>query len=471
MKKLYRMMLAVAMAFPALAWTEGLEIYPADGLSKTLIQQQYDRITPSLCLLKYTIEITNPNTGQVSQREANALGVVVSPDGLVLAHGHMQLENRQPRNIRVTVDLLDRRATYPATLLRKPDDVNVSLLRIQPNGSDETFTPVKFNMDAAPAMGDPLMILGVLSDSFDHVPSTVSRRIGAVLQEPRTTYVLDEVVPFGFVGGPVINIAGELVGVVGFDLSSSEGGELYTRSGHPLVYQARLFEKYINRPPGEEHPEEDVEDAWLGVFTQPLSDDMAEYWDLPAEGGVVVSTVVPGSPAEQAGLRMGDVIVSFNNKRVSAKQERDVSAFTKLVRDTPMEQEIPLKLYRGGEITELTLVLSERPKSSRDAEEYEDEVFGLTVRELTADVRILLNLPDNLHGVLIRRVESGGSANLAGIPPNALVIALNNVPVGSIEEYTQAVEQLSEQKPAEIAVLVRSGTRTGFFRMQPRWDD
>lgn len=471
MKTAYSMFAAAFVAVSVLASAEGPEIYPADGLSKTLINQQYERTTPSICLLSYTVEITNPNTGQVSQREANALGLIVSEDGLVLAHGHMQLENRQPKNIRATVDLNGERTEYPVVMLEKPDDVNVCLLKIRTNGNPTTFTAVRFNRDMPPARGDPLMILGILSDPLDHTPSSIARRIGAVLPAPRMTYALDEVVPFGFVGGPVVNVAGELIGVVGFDLSDSEGGELYTRSGHPLVFQARLFDKYINRPPGEETQEDDQEDAWLGVFTQPLTDDLAEYWELPANGGVVVSTVVPDSPADRAGLRMGDVIFSFNNRRVEAKQDRDVTAFTKMVRETPMQEELPLQIYRDGDVIKLTLVLTERPKSARDAEEYEDEVFGLTVRELTADVRILLNLPDTLQGVLIRKVESGSAASLAGIPPNALVIALNNVPVTSINEYTAAVEQLSAQKPAEIAVLVRAGARTGFFRMQPRWED
>ena len=455
---------------PAIGWSESLEAYPSDGLSQALIESQYARIAPSICLLTYSIEITNPNTGQVSQRDANALGLIVSSKGLVLAHGHMQLENRKPENVRVTVDLLGKRKQYPAVLLRKPEEINVCFLKIQGDGGD-SFDPISFRNDAELSIGDPLMVLGILGESLEHVPSAIPRRIGAVLKEPRTTYVVDETMPFGFVGGPAINTSGEVIGVIGFDLSDSEGGELYTRSGHPLVYQARLYSKYITTPPGEENLAEGEEDAWLGVFTQPLTDDLAQYWGLPEDGGVVVSTVVPDSPAADAGIRSGDVIVAFDDRVVDAKLDRDVTAFTKMVRETPMNQEVPLRIYRDGEMRELALVLKERPKSSRDAEEHEDSVFGLTVRELTTDVRILLNLPDNVDGVLIRKVKSGGAAQLAGVPPNALIIALNNIPIAGIEDYIAAVEQLSDQKPAEIAILVRAGARTGFFRMQPRWEN
>lgn len=469
--KLRSVLLTVLITAPFLAWPEGAEIDPADGLSQALIQQQYKRIAPSICLLNYAIEITNPNTGQVAQREANALGLVVSSDGLVLAHGHMELENRKPQNIRVTVDLLGERTEYPAVLLKKPEDVNVCFLRIQPRDEKVTFRPVRFTSSPNLDMGEPVLILGILAESLDFVPSPISRRVGAILPEPRTTYTIDELVPFGFVGGPVLDVSGELVGVVGFDLSSSEGGELYTRSGHPLIFQTSLFQKYINKPPSEEKIDTDEHDAWLGVFTQPLTDDLAEYWDLPAEGGIVISTVVPGSPADRAGLQMGDVLTTFNGEHVDARQDRDIPAFTKMVRETPLEQDIPLKVYRDGNVIDVTLVLTERPKSARDAAEYEDKVFGMTVRELTTDVRILLNLPDDVHGVLIRKVESGSAANLAGIPPNALVVALNNIPVANIDDYRAAVATLSKQKPADVAVLVRAGTRTGFFRMQPRWNE
>ena len=95
MKIFVALVVAALFLTPAIGWSESLEAYPADGLSQALIESQYARIAPSICLLTYSIEITNPNTGQVSQRDANALGLIVSSKGLVLAHGHMQLENRK----------------------------------------------------------------------------------------------------------------------------------------------------------------------------------------------------------------------------------------------------------------------------------------------------------------------------------------------------------------------------------------
>jgi serine protease Do len=313
--------------------------------------------------------------------------------------------------------------------------------------------------------------VGLLGDTLDFSHSVILRRVGAIIEKPRTTYCIDDRLLFGYVGGPVIDAAGEVVGVVGFDLSSSEGGEMYVRSGHPLVYQAGLFENEIKNPPTESGAKVAKDEAFLGVFSQPLSDDLAEYWKLPKNGGVVVGTVIPPSPAADAGLQLGDVIVRFNGVPVTAKLDREILGFTKLVRDAGIGKTVPVAVLREGKPLDLTVTLTARPKSARDAGEFEDKTFGLTVREITTDVRILLNLTEDVKGVIVRRVKSGSSANLAGIVPGTIILNFGDHPVASLEDFKNAVAGAAETKPAEVPVFCRVGSRTVFFRMQPRWDN
>ena len=291
------------------------------------------------------------------------------------------------------------------------------------------------------------------------------------MEEPRKRSCLDASTAFGDVGGPVVNTSGEVVGVLGFDLSSAEGGDIYTRSGHPLVYQTALFQKYIDSPPSEDTVTTAREDAWLGVFTQPLTDNLAEYWGLRKEGGIVVSTVLPGSPADRSGFRPGDVIVNFDGNVVKAKQDQDVAAFTKMVRESTLEEPLSVEFIRDGEAMEIRLTLLPRPKSGRDALEFEDEVFGLTLRELTTDARILMNLSADVDGLIVRRVKSGSPAALAGLRRGYLVMAVGGRPIRSIEDYTAAIEAETEARPREIRVFCRVGANTAFFRIQPRWPE
>ena len=440
-----------------------------DGFSRALIQEAYADLSPAMCVLRYSIEITNPSSGEVTRRSAYSLGLMVASDGLILGHGHLQIENRQPINIRVTVGE-DDDAEYEAELLEKPDDINVTFLRIR---SDEPldFPYVHFASGDDLELGEPILLLGLMRESLDYARGIKIRRVGAILDEPRTTYALDSATGFGYIGAPALNDSGEVVGVVGFDMSSAEGGDIYTRSGHPLLYQSELFQRYIETPPGEQSEGTGKEDAWLGVFTQPLTDKLATYWKLPQDGGIVVSTVLPGSPADRAGLRSGDVILDFDGHVVTAKQDQDVVAFTKMVRESPLDEPLSIQLLREGEAMEIRLTLLPRPTSGRDAREIEDSLFGLTIREITTDARIVMNLSEDIQGVIIRRVKSGSPAALARIRPGFVVMSIDGQAVTSVDEYISAVEAVAESKPTEVRVFCRVGANTAFFRIQPRWEE
>ncbi len=438
--------------------------------SQAMISQAYEELSSAICLLSYSPEITNPSSGEITKRNNHALGLIVSADGLVMAHGHMARENAQPFNIRAKVGQGDDEVEYDAILLKKPDDVNVCFLRIK-HDEPLRLPYAEFLWGYRFGVGEPVLVFGLLSDALDYSRGVNTRLVSSILEKPRTTYCLNEVLPFGYVGGPVVNAEGRVVGVVGYDLSPPEGGELYIRSGHPLIYQADLFAKYLEKPPTEQEAEADADEAsaWLGVFTQPLTDDFAEYWDLPKNGGVIISTLVPGSPAVAAGLQRGDVIVTVDGTPIRAKQNREVLGFTKLVRESGVGNTVTMKLLRDGQPMEISATLVELPKSARDAGEFEDEVFGLTVREITTDLRIMLNLPDDVQGVIVRRVRSGSPAHVARIRPGLIILRLGGYPVTNLDDFKDTVAKVAEEKPAEVTVFCRSRSTTGFFRMEPRW--
>jgi len=442
---------------------------PPDQFTQLLLENAYREYTPAIGLLEYSSEVVNPASGETTKRESNALALVVSPDGLVMTHGHMVLENTQPFNIKVTLGRGDEEHAYDAALLKKPDDVNVVFLRLQ-SDLPLDLPYVRFSAENDLRVGSPVALFGMLGDSLDYVRSMQESRVAAVIEKPRTTYCLTDNVRFGFVGGPVVDTLGRVVGVLGFDLSRNEGGDLYVRSGHPLVYQTALFRKYIEHPPSETALPEANAEAWLGVFTQPLTDELAEYWGLRKDGGLVVSTVVTPSPAAAVGLQPGDVIVEFNGVPIAAKLDREVLGFTKLVREVGAGREVEIKILRQGRPETIRVTLGTRPRTSRDADEYEDPIFGITLREITTDLRIALNLSEDVKGVIVRRVKSGGTAQLGGLRPGVIILTFGGFPVENLDDYQAAVEKVRAKQPDEVAVFARVGPATGFFRLQPRWE-
>ena len=439
-----------------------------ESFSQRMLQDAYARLTPAVALLEFSSEVTDPSTGEPAKRDGNALALIVSEDGLAMTNGHLVLENSEPFNLRVTVGTGDDKKKYEASLLTKPDDLNVAFLRLK-SDTPLKLPYVQFAPAAGLALGAPVAFVGLLNEALDFKQAIQVGRIAAVLDKPRTTYCLDQNVRFGSVGGPVIDTEGRVVGVIGFDLSRNEGGDIYVRSGHPLIFQTGLFQKYLEHPPVARDTKALEEQGWLGVFTQPLGDDFAEYWGLEKKGGLIVSTVVPNSPGAEAGLLPGDVIVNFNGVPIQSKQDTDVTGFTKLVREAGAGQAVAIKLLRDKQPIDIKVTLGARPRTAQDADEYEDPVFGLTIREITTDLRIALNLAENVKGVIVRRVKSGSAAHLAKIRPGVIIMALGDQPVATLADFKAAVAKAVEAKPAEVPIFARMGSVTGFFRLQPRW--
>ncbi len=439
-----------------------------DVFAVEALNRAFEKNTPAVCLVSFTHEVADPRSGDTRRRDGNSLGLIVRPDGLVLTHGHMVTENAKPVDVRVRVGRGDSEKEYPAVVLRKPDDVNVVFLQLQ-SDAPLRLPSVAFAQNPAIRLGEPVALIGLMGETLDYEPGLLMDRVTAVLEQPRTTYCLEGGLRFGFVSSPVINTRGEVVGVTGLDLSRAEGGDLYTRSGHPLLYQAGLLIPHITTPPTQETEKAPHQDAWLGVFTQPLKNDYAEYWGLEKRGGLIVSTVVPDSPAAKAGILPGDVIRMFDGKPQQATQDRDVLGFTQLVRDTGPGKLVNMELLRGGQPLSVQVTLGELPRSAQDAQEYEESVFGLTVREITRDVRIALNIAEDVQGVIVRLVKPGSPAQLGKMRPGVIVLSVGDQPVTNLEEFRQAVEKVREAKPEEVSIFARVGPATGFFRIKPRW--
>jgi S1-C subfamily serine protease len=126
-------------------------------------------------------------------------------------------------------------------------------------------------------------------------------------------------------------------------------------------------------------------------------------------------------------------------------------------------------LLRKGQPLSVQVTLGVVPRSAQEADEYEDNVLGLTVREITRDVRIALNIGEDVRGVIVRKLKPGGAAQQGKMRPGVVVMGLGDLPVTSIAEYQAAVEKLRAAKPAEVAVFAKAGPATGFFRLKPRW--
>jgi S1-C subfamily serine protease len=199
---------------------------------------------------------------------------------------------------------------------------------------------------------------------------------------------------------------------------------------------------------------------------QALDKDLIEYWGLPVSGGIIIGNVVEGSPARSAGIRQGDILTRFGGEEIRITDNSQLGDFRKRVERMAAGEEVAAQIYRDGKPVDITIQLGDAPTSAALAEDYEDDDFGLTVRELTMDVRQAMNLERDLQGVFIEGTEDSGWADVAGLYPQDIILAINGVRVASVADVRDAIEDIKHRRDPEAIFFVMRPPDTLFLRVR-----
>jgi serine protease Do len=233
-------------------------------------------------------------------------------------------------------------------------------------------------------------------------------------------------------GGPLLNMRGEVVGVNTAILSRSGGN-----NGIGFSIPINMVKYVVDEL--REHGT--VTRGFLGVGIQQVTPDLAKWFELEAGTGVIVSSVQPDSPADKAGIRQGDIILSFNGMNVT-----EVGSFRSRVSITPAGTKAPVVVLREGERVELTVELGTAPQSEVVARAdsspatVEDGDFGLAVQNLTDDIASRLGYEDET-GVVVAGVQPGSPAERAGMKPGQLIKKVNKQDIRNTRDYEEALKE------------------------------
>jgi serine protease Do len=208
-----------------------------------------------------------------------------------------------------------------------------------------------------------------------------------------------------------------------------------------------------------------VHRSQLGVSIQPVTSDLAASLGLKDVGGVIISSVTPGSAADRAGLKQGDVIQSFNGEAV-----KDINSLRNRVADTVPGSSAKVAIVRDGSKRDVTVKLDEASadrsvrRSESDATPEDKSALGVSVAPLTPELANRFNLPKDAKGVVVQDVNPDGRAADAGIQAGDVIEQVNREPVNSVEELRTAVRRTSG-KPV-LLLLNREG-RELFVTVRP----
>jgi serine protease Do len=391
--------------------------------------------------------------GQRSPRQhALGSGVVVTTDGYILTNFHV-VDGADDIN----VEFSDGRA-LAAKLVGsdKPSDLAV----VKVTGSD--FKAVAFGNSDSVKVGDVVLALG----NPLGIGQTVT--MGIISGKGRSTSVgdgsyedflqTDAPINHGNSGGALVSTKGELVGINSQILSES-GGNIGIGFAIPVNMAKSVMEQL--RTKGK------VTRAQLGVTVQQINSDMAESLGLKKTGGAIISSVTPGSAADRAGLKQGDVIESFNGQPL-----HDFNSLRNRVAEAGPGSTAELVIVRDGAEKKVGVKLDEASpdRVARDGGRAESDTpddktsLGVAVAPLTPELAERLKAPKDARGLLVQDVNPDGRAASAGIQEGDIIQSVNRQPVNTVADLRSALKSSSD-KP--VLVLINRQGINVFVTVRP----
>ncbi|MBF0626890.1 MAG: DegQ family serine endoprotease [Magnetococcales bacterium] len=380
-------------------------------------------------------------------------GVIIDESGFILTNHHVVAEADE-----IQVRLADERE-FSATVVGRDAKSDLALIRIKADGKLPVATLGDSDKSEVGswvvAIGNPF---GLEASVTVGIISARGRSIGT---GPYDNFLqTDAAINPGNSGGPLFNLQGEVIGI-NTAIFSRSGGNMGIGFAIPVNMAKSIVTQL--RDSGK------VTRGWLGVRIQTVTKELAEALGLGAQRGALVASVEPKSPAEAAGVLPGDVIVRFDGHDVGRMKELPA-----IVAETAINKKVIMEVIRNGHAKNLEVVVAAMREETDDDDEArlegdkpvskERNVIGVTVQPLSAEWRDRLDLPAEVHGVVVASVENGAPAEVAGIRPGDLLQEINRKPVKTLGDFRSS---LAKVEPGQtLLVLMQRGGESHFLAVQ-----
>jgi serine protease Do len=210
--------------------------------------------------------------------------------------------------------------------------------------------------------------------------------------------------------------------------------------------------------------------GWLGVEMQPLTPELAKHMELPVESGIIVGYVYRESPAEAAGLEVGDVLVEFEGDPIEVSRDEELGTFAERLLRSGAGNEITLGYLSEGERRETVAKLAPAPKTRREAETIESDELDVTVREVTYDYLATRNYEPGKKGVVVQKPPVAVRTNPNRVMRGDLLVKIDDMEVSDLDSFRDVVASLSQGKPEEVILFIERGKESFFFAVKPEWE-
>ncbi|ODT69750.1 MAG: serine protease [Pelagibacterium sp. SCN 63-23] len=383
-------------------------------------------------------------------RESRSLGsgVIVDQSGVILTNGHV-IEGATD----VRIALSDGRE-FAVDVVVEDQQTDLAVLRVR-EANGMSFPAITFADSDALLVGDLVLAIGNPFGVGQTVTSGIVSalaRTGVEASDYEFFIQTDAAINPGNSGGALVDMSGQLVGI-NTAIYSQTGGSVGIGFAIPanmarLVAEAGVTGGEIVRP-------------WFGAKMQAVNSDIAASLGMNAPHGAMITEIAPGGPAERAGFRSGDVIVSVDSQRVD-----DPSAFNFRLATRPVGQSADLERLRGGttEVVQFPVEAAPRPDAAAMVTISANSRFsGVTVRQLDPALSEQKGLPYDASGVIVTAIEAGSPAEAMGLLVDDVILSLNDVAMDTAKAFADTASnrvrtwQIILQRNGRVSRSIVSG--------------
>ena len=389
------------------------------------------------------------------QRRASSLGsgFIIDAEGIVVTNFHV-IENAEE----ITVTLSDE-TSFTAKVLGQDQKTDIAVLKIDPG--DTALTAVPFGDSDSLRVGDWVLAIGNPFGLGGTVTAgIVSARGRDIGNGPYDDFIqTDASINRGNSGGPLFNTDGEVIGI---------NTAIFSQSGGSVGIGFAISSNLAKRVTKQLVEFGTTRRGWLGVFIQEVTSDIAETLGLEGSGGALVSSVNENSPADIAGLEPGDVILSFDGKKI--ERMRDLP---RIVAETDIGTTVVVEIFRGGLLSTVEVTLGELEKAELVGlvgEQPEGDAqtldrLGFTVDDLDGELAAELGLDDTLTGVVVTEVAADSPAMEKGVEPGDIIRRFGQRRVDSAADLAASVAETLDAGRSGVLLLIERDGRERFVQI------
>lgn len=400
-----------------------------------------------------------PGADEGINRQVSSLGsgfVIDGVEGLVVTNNHVIADADE-----IYVNFADGSKLKVEKVVGRDTQTDLALLKVAPK---TPLRDVRFGVSETLRIGDWVMAIGNPFGLGGTVTvGIISAKARDINSGPYDDYLqTDAAINKGNSGGPLFNMDGEVIGV-NTAIISPTGGSIGIGFAIPSDTASNVIEQL--KLYGE------TRRGWLGVRIQSVTEDLAGELGVSESKGALVAAIEPGSPAEQAGIQARDVIVSFDGKEITTMR-----GLPRLVAQTPVGKVVPVQVQRQAKSLMVSVTIGRLKEETAEATSHDpgDEpavedtdpgpVLGMTLSEITDELRTQYAIDPKVEGVVVVGVETGSVAAAKNIKAGDVIVEAGQDQVRKPSDIAKSIEEI--RSGGRSAVLLRIEGRPGEVRFE-----